>query len=185
MRESIETLLRFELPRRTLKIEPQRLVQRILEVTKPFEGADEEATRRYEKLSAIGSRKLHATFENIANAMKKNHATLARLEVRFDDHKALEELRSIVQFTLTALEKWESTHPKRGRGRAEKTSVIATEKLFYLLCKHAGFRKVEYEEFLERISGQQGLPKMSAATLKKRAYRARKRNTRSGRKTNS
>ena len=104
MDQSIEEVIHLALPRRAFRIQPKILVQRIAEVIRPWQGADSEASRRYDKETAAGSRKMRATFKTAVIVVRKCQAKLEKLLVLHEDHDARTELDRILESTRKRLD---------------------------------------------------------------------------------
>ncbi len=121
-------------------------------------------------------------------------AALLRLGVERDIKNAIERNRALgitgpgqpLGGTSTALDlyliawqaaggirQWERVH-RLGRGRPRAASAALTSRLSDV-CKMAGMSRRDFDDFLSALSGQGGLPTLTADTLKKRRGRARNR----------
>lgn len=71
------------------------------------------------------------------------------------------------------LQRWNAIH-RPGRGRALGTAAPLVDRLCQL-CRWTGLTTDETTDFLDKISGQCGLPVLTLATSKKRRQRTRRR----------
>lgn len=155
-------------------MDQQTLRAKILVTVEPWLGADSPKLRSYDEQERRNRRNIRTIYSNTSKAIKKARIALAGLSQDFDNYHALIELSSVIQSTQTELDMWAARFPVR-KGRKQKLTVTLTEQLYWLLCNNAELTTDEFESFIYKIGGQQGIPMMTWSTVKKRIYRARKR----------
>ncbi len=177
------------LPLRQLKIEREALIaaavaeiERWLEIApqgEPHAGRIRQlakiAAKLEKDLEAAGAalRKLgvHAQIERARSFNAK--IGLAGAEQPIGGRSAAIDLYLIAARAADGMRGWRGAHRPR-KGRATAFSTRLSESLRVLCRTHAGMSNFEFADFLDCLSGSNGLPVLSAPTLKKRAARARK-----------
>lgn len=177
------------LPTRQLKIEREALIAAaVAEIERWLDIAPqiEPHADRIRQLAKIAA-KLDKEVEAAGAALRKLgvHAQLeraqafnAKIGLRGADQpiggrNAAIDLYLIAALAADGMRGWKGAHRPR-RGRATAFSTRLSESLRVLCRTQAGMSNFEFADFLQFLSETNGLPVLSAPTLKKRAARARK-----------
>ena len=185
------------LPLRQLKIEREALIAAAVdEITRWLEIAPQskphaDRIRQLAKIAAKFEKDLEAAgaalrklgvHDQIGRAQGANAKIgIAGAEQPIGGRSAAIDLYLIAARAADGMRGWKGAH-RPHKGRATAFSTRLSESLRVLCRTHAGMSNFEFADFLDCLGGTNGLPVLSAPTLKKRAARARKRTASRGTK---